>query len=259
MEAPVPQLDDRDTTNILLNALSTDDFDLLRPHMKRVPLPREKVLVAPGEPVEHVYFPEGGIASIVSDMTGSGRTEAGIFGREGVSATCLLLGSDRSPHETFMQVGKAEALCIDAGHYLAAIRQSDSLRTMLLRYVQTALVQSAQSTATNASHRVEGRLARWLLMCHDRLDGDEIALTHEFMGMMISADRSNVTVTLHILEGAGMIHSRRGRVIIRDRDKLEDIAGDAYGVPEAEYRRLIGPLGRKAVGQSLEDRGSHGG
>ena len=97
---------------------------------------------------------------------------------------------------------------------------------------------------------MEARLARWLLMCHDRIDGDEIALTHEFMGMMISAERSNVTVTLHILEGAGMIRSQRGRVIIRDRDKLEDLAADNYGMPEAEYRHLIGPIGRHSVVRS---------
>ena len=118
---------------------------------------------------------------------------------------------------------------------------------MLLRYVQVVLAQGAQSTATTAHHRIESRLARWLLMCHDRVDGDEIALTHEFMGMMIAAERSGVTVTLHILEGAGMIYSKRGRVIIRDRDKLEDLAGDSYGVPEAEYRHLIGPIGRASV------------
>ncbi|RYF07179.1 MAG: helix-turn-helix domain-containing protein, partial [Oxalobacteraceae bacterium] len=86
--------------------------------------------------------------------------------------------------------------------------------------------------------------ARWLLMCHDRVDGDEIALTHDFIGMMIAAERSGVTVSLHILEGAGMIYSKRGRVIIRDRETLEELAADSYGVPEAEYRHLIGPLGR---------------
>jgi hypothetical protein len=118
---------------------------------------------------------------------------------------------------------------------------------MLLRYVQTVLVQNAQSAATNAHHRVEARLARWLLMCHDRIEGDEIALTHEFIGMMISAERSGVTITLHILEGAGMIRSTRGRVTIRNREMLEELAGDSYGVPEAEYRRLIGPLGHPSV------------
>lgn len=232
------------TSNTLLSALSDDDLALLKPHLTRVDLARGQVLVTPNKPIEQVFFPEGGVVSIVSIMAQSGKIEAGIFGREGVSATCLLLGTDRSPHETFVQVNGSPALRIDTDHYLAAVQQSDALRTMLLRYVQTALVQSAQSTATNASHRVEGRLARWLLMCHDRNDGDEIALTHEFMGMMISADRSGVTVTLHILEGAGMIRSKCGRVIIRDRDKLEELAGDSYGVPEAEYRHLIGPLGK---------------
>ncbi|RYE92638.1 MAG: helix-turn-helix domain-containing protein, partial [Oxalobacteraceae bacterium] len=97
---------------------------------------------------------------------------------------------------------------------------------------------------TNAHHRIEARLARWLLMCHDRVDGDEIAITHDFLGLMIAAERSGVTVSLHILEGAGMIRAKRGRVIIRDRELLCELAGDSYGVPEAQYRHLIGPLGR---------------
>ena len=253
----MPQPNERFTSNTLLGALSAGDLELLKPHLTRVPIAREQVIVPPNEPIEHVYFPEDGIVSIVSDMANSGRTEAGIFGREGVSAVGLLLGTDRSPHESFVQVAGSSALHIDTDHYLAAIRQSETLRTTLLRYVQTTLVQSAQSTATNASHRVEGRLARWLLMCHDRIDGDEIPLTHEFMGMMISADRSGVTVTLHILEGAGMIRSKRGRVIIRDRDKLEELAGDSYGVPEAEYRHLIGPLGREPVVPPFEGKESH--
>ena len=253
------QPNDGYTSNLLLGALSDDDRTLLEPHLTRVPLARDQVLVAPETPIEHVYFPEGGMASIVSAMAGNGFTEVGIFGREGVSATCLLLGTDRSPHKTFMQIGNTTALRIDTDHYLAAIRRSESLRTGLLRYVQTVMVQSAQSTATNASHRVEGRLARWLLMCHDRMDGDEIPITHEFMGMMISADRSGVTVTLHILEGAGMIRSKRGRVIIRDREKLEEMAGDSYGVPEAEYQKLIAPLRRTAPAPPFEETGSRAG
>lgn len=244
------------TTNILLGALAEDDLALLKPHFMRVKLEHEQVIVRRNQPIEQVYFPEGGVASIVSDMPESGRTEVGVFGREGVSATSVLLGSDRSPHETFMQIDGSTALRIDIEPYLAAIERSNTLRTMLLRYVQTSLVQAAQSTATNAHQRIEARLARWLLMCHDRVDGDELALTHEFMGMMIAAERSGVTVTLHILEGAGMIRSKRGRVIIRDRDQLEDIAGDSYGVPEAEYRRLIGPLGRESTVLPFEGRGT---
>lgn len=255
--AIMSQPDQPYTANILLSALAGADLALLKPHLTRVDLTREQVLVARHQPIEHVYFMEGGVASIVSVMADSGRTEVGIFGRDGVSATCLLLGTDRSPHETFIQVDGSTALRIDTDQYLALVRQSETLRTTLLRYVQVAMVQGAQSTATNAHHRVEARLARWLLMCHDRIDGDEIALTHEFMGMMISAERSGVTVTLHILEGAGMIQSKRGRVIIKDRDKLEDLAGDSYGVPEAEYRHLIGPIGRVSPVVPFESKGSH--
>ena len=234
------------STNILLRAISQDDIELLKPFLTRVPLPLEMLIVARNEPIEHVYFPEGGVVSIVSVMARGRRIEGGLFGREGVSATCLLLGTDRSPHETFVQVEGGSALRIETGRYLDAIRQSDGLRIVLLRYVQTMLVQAAQSTAANAGFRVEARLARWLLMCHDRIDGDEIALTHEVIGKMISAERSGVTVTLHILEGEGMIRARRGRVTILDRAKLEELASDSYGVAEAEYRKLIGPLGRSA-------------
>jgi CRP-like cAMP-binding protein len=230
--------------NTLISALSPDDLGLLEPHFTRLTLAREDVLVHVNKPIEHVYFPEAGIASIVATMTNSRPTEVGIFGREGVSATCLLLGTDHSPHESFIQVGEGAALRIATAPYLDAVRKSETLRTTLLRFVHSTLIQAAQSTVTNAYHRMEARLARWLLMCHDRIDGDEIMLTHDFMSMMIAAERSGVTVSLHILEGAGMIRSTRGRVIIRDREKLEDLAGDSYGVPEAEYRRLIGPLGR---------------
>jgi CRP-like cAMP-binding protein len=231
------------TTNTLLNALSPADLDLLTPHFTRVSFEREKILVVANKPVEHVYFPENGLASIVATSSIGRRTEVGIFGRDGVSATHLLLGVDHSPHESFVQVAGTSALRIDVDRYLASVRQSESLRIMLLRFVQMFIIQGAQSTATNAHFRIESRLARWLLMCHDRIDGDEIALTHEFMSLMIAADRSGVTVTLHILEGAGIIRSKRGRVIILDREKLEDMAGDCYGVSENEYRALIGPLG----------------
>lgn len=238
------RLDQSFTRNLLLGAMSPADYALLQPHLTRVPIEREMTLAPAGAAAEHVYFLEDAIASIVSDRPGKGWTEIGIFGREGVSATFLLLGADKSPHETFIQVGGGTAVRIDTAHYLAAVEQSRSLRTLLLRYVHALLIQTAQSAATNAHQQIEGRLARWLLMCHDRIDGDTIALTHEFMGMMIAAERSGVTVTLHILEGAGLIRSTRGRVMILDRARLMELAAEGYGVPEGEYRRLIGPFGK---------------
>ena len=231
--------------NILLAAVSTDDRALLRPYLTRVKLAREQVLVPLGAPVEFVYFSEGGVASVTALSTGeNNRTEIGIYGREGMSATHLLLDSDRSPHETFIQVDGSTGIRIAAARLIEAVDRSPSLRRLLLRFVQVMMVQSGQSSASNARAQIESRLARWLLMCHDRVDGDEVALTHEFMAMMIGAQRSGVTVALHILEGAGMIRSTRGRVLVLDRAKLEDLAGATYGPAEAEYNRLIGPFGK---------------
>ena len=232
------------TTNLLLHAMSPDDKALLAPHLTRVKLEREQTLVAPNEPIEHAYFLEGGIASAISEMEDTAPTELGICGFEGVTGISALLGADSTPNRVFMQVDGSGAMRIKMPRLLEAMEQSSTLRALLLRYVQTMLVQLSHCAVTNAHHRMEARLARWLLMCHDRVDGNEIALTHRFMSMMITAQRSGVTVTLHILEGGGMIRSTRGLVTILDRVRLEDIAGEAYGSPEAEYCRLIAPFGR---------------
>ena len=234
----------RYSSNLLLSALSADDIALLDPSMTRVMLEPRQILVVADQPIQHVFFPENGIASIVSNLPDEGPTEVGIFGRDGFSGSAVLLGAETSPHDTFMQVDGDTAMRIETDRLRAAVQRSPSLQRLLLRYVQTFLVQTAHSAVSNAHHRMEARLARWLLMCHDRIDGDDIPLTHEFMAMMIAAQRSGVTITLHFLEGAGMIRSKRGRVVILDREKLEDVAGEAYGRPEPEYRRLIGPIGR---------------
>ena len=235
------------TTNILLGAMHPDDLALLSPHLEKVTLTRRQVLTVPGQPIEHVYFLDDGVASVVATSGDSTMTEVGIIGREGLSSISVLLGSDRSPHETFLQVDGTSAFRISAERFRAAIAASPRLKDLLLRYVQTFLTQVANSVASNAHSRIEVRLARWLLMCHDRIDGDDVHLTHEFMSMMVAAQRTGVTLTLHILEGAGIIQSQRARITILDRDKLEELAGDSYGQPEAEYRRLIGPIGRGQV------------
>lgn len=241
------QNDQNYTTNLLLQAMTHDDLMLLMPHLTRVPLEREQVLVMPDAPIEHVYFPEGGIGSVIADMPETGAVEVGIFGYEGMSGCSALLGSDTTLTRSFIQVGGATALRIDLARLHAAIAQSSTLQVVLLRYVQTMMMQVMLGVVVNAHHRMEARLARWLLMCHDRWNSNEIPLTHEFMAMMIGVQRTGVTVTLHILEGGGAIRSKRGRVTILDRERLEELAGDAYGAPEAEYRRLIGPFGCSAT------------
>jgi CRP-like cAMP-binding protein len=240
----MPDLQETYSKNLLIDALSLDDIELLKPLFTREKLYREQVLIPASEPIEHVWFPEGGVASVVAHKVDSGPTEVGIFGRDGFAGMPLLLGADASVHHICIQVEGGTGLRIAASHFLNAVSQSATLRTTLLRYVQTFIIQTADSAISNAHQRIEARLARWLLMCHDRNDGDEIMLTHEFMAMMIAADRSSVTVSLHVLEGAGMIRSKRGRVLILDREKLEELAGEGYGRPEAEYRKLIAPFGK---------------
>jgi CRP-like cAMP-binding protein len=237
-------LDQTSNPNILIQLMIPEDFALIGPHLERVLVVQGQMLSEANKSIEFIYFPEGGIVSITASTPGDGKTEIGIVGRDGFTGTAVLLGADRTPHDTFVQVNGSAAWRIAADDFRRVVAQSVTLQTLLLRYVQTFLVQSAHSTVSNAHHRIEARLARWLLMCHDRIDGNEIFITHEFLSMMIAAQRTGVTVSLHILEGAGIISSKRARVIILNREKLLDLAGDAYGAPEAEYRRLIGPMGR---------------
>jgi len=220
--------------------------DLLAPHLTRVPLQREQRLTEVGKRVDYVYFPEGGVASAVA-IDGSSRTEVGLIGQEGVVGISAILGDDVSQLEIYMQVDGTTALSIPLEELRRAMDAHAPLRLLLNQYASCFLLQVSYGLVASAQHLMEARLARWLLMCHDRIEGDEVPLTHEFMALMISAQRSGVTVTLHTLEGAGMIRSTRGLVTIRDREKLVDLAGDSYGIPEARYREMIGPFGKSGA------------
>jgi CRP-like cAMP-binding protein len=233
--------------NRLLRALSADDFGLLQPHLELVSQKRGDVIVEPNEPIEQIHFPEHGIASIIANTDEGHRIEVGLYGRDGMSGTTLVLGTDRTPHEHFYQVA-GSAIIIGADELSGAIQQSPSLQRLLLRYVQAFQIQVAYTALSNGSYTIEARLARWLLMCHDRIDGDELPLTHEFLGLMLGVRRSSVTLATQVLEGAQVITARRGLLTVLNRAKLEEIAGDSYGLPEAEYARLIGRAGDGALG-----------
>jgi len=228
-------------SNRLLTLLSVSDYALLRPHLEPVLLPLRRVLVAANEQIEHAYFLDSGIASVVAIREDNSSIEAGIYGREGVGGFAVLLGSDKAPHEHFMQVA-GEGHRIKSADLQRAVQKSPALQTLLLRFVHVFVAQSAQTTLANGLSNLDERLARWLLMCNDRIDGDEIIITHQFLSIMLGVRRSGVTDTIHILEGRGLIRAARGKITIRDRAKLERHAGTSYGLPEAEYRRLIGPF-----------------
>jgi CRP-like cAMP-binding protein len=244
--------------NLLVRALSVHDFGLLKPHLEPVALSRGEVLIAPNEPIEHIYFLEDGIASVVANTDDGRCIEVGIHGREGMSGTAVLLGTDRTPHETFIQV-PGSALRTKSDDLRWAIRQSPALHQLLLRYAQSFQVQVAHTALSNGSYRIEERLARWLLMCHDRLDGDDLPLTHEVVSKMLGVRRSGVTLAIQILEGAKIIRARRGLVTVLNRIGLQEIAGNSYGPPEAEYTRLMARSGngQDGVDEDGEQMRSH--
>jgi CRP-like cAMP-binding protein len=238
----VSQISQSSLHNRLLRTLSPEDFGLLQPHLEHLAVARGDVLIEPNEPIEHIHFPEHGIGSIVANTRDGRRIEVGIYGRDGMSGTSVLLGADQTPHENFIQVA-GSVLRMSVDPLRDAIRQSGTLHGLLLRYVQAFQVQTAYTALSNGGYGIDERLARWLLMCHDRLDGDELPLTHEFLGIMLGVRRSSVTLAIQMLEGANVIEARRGRLTLLDRAKLEGIAGDSYGPPEAEYERLITRIG----------------
>lgn len=224
--------------NNLVATLSDADRAAIERYLTPVDLDRTTVLEDPGKPIGRVYFPFEGVGSIVASGHDDRRIEVGLFGREGMSGTAVVLDGDVSPHETFMQVS-GHGLAIEAGRLRDAMEARPSLRRHFLRYVQSLLTQTTHTALSNGRAKLEERLARWLLMCHDRIDGDTLELTHEFLSVMLGVRRAGVTVGTHILEGNGLIRASRGQITILDREGLEAEAHQSYGVPEDEYARLF--------------------
>ena len=228
-------------SNRLLSRLSAGDFATLAPLLEPVTCHLNSVLVDQDAAIEHTYFLDRGIASLVPFSPDGQSAEGGIIGREGYITPATLLGSKTIPYKIEMQMAGAGHR-IPCRDLLEATDASASLRGVCLRYAQVLMVQMTYSVLANAVHHVEERLARWLLMCHDRSDSDDLALTHAFMAVMLSVRRPSVTTALHVLEGNHFIRAERGYVTIRDRPALELFASDAYGKPEEEYRRLLGEM-----------------
>ena len=223
--------------NRILRRFSQDDFRALEPFLSPVELPLRTQLEIRNKPIEFVYFLESGIASVVAGER-SQNTEVGLIGREGVTGSALVLGADQSPHETFMQAA-GRAYRIRAEDLRGAIATNRSIEQMLLRYSQALMVQTASTALCNARHKLEERLARWLLMAADRNGGHELNLTHEFLAVMLAVQRPGVTIGLKALVDRGLIVLARRHITIVDRKGLEQTTNGAYGVPEAEYRRLF--------------------
>jgi CRP-like cAMP-binding protein len=225
--------------NRVLSYLAAADFALLEKNLRPVTLRFRQCLEAANRRIKAAYFPYRGLASVVAVSSNrSHQAEVGVVGREGMTGLSLLLGAEQSPCDVFMQI-EGDGMSIAASDLRQAMDESLSLRMALLRYAQVFAIQAGQTALANARGKVEQRLARWLLMAHDRLSSDDLRLTHEFLAVMLGVRRAGVTTALHELEQQGFISTERGSIRIADRGGLEECADGLYGVPERELERLI--------------------
>ncbi len=216
------------SSNKLLSRLSRADLRLLEPHLEAVDLPVRRQLESRNKPVGHVYFLDRGMASVVAN--GTHEIEIGMIGREGMTGLSVVLdgdGKNRAIHETYMQIA-GSGQRISADKLREADAGSASLHRELLRCAHAFMIQTTQTALANGRSKIEERLARWLLMAADRVDGNELPLTHEFLAIMLGVRRSGVTVALQGLERTGLIAHRRGVITILDREALEKSSNGTY-------------------------------
>ena len=213
-------------SNRLLARLSRADLRLLADQLEPVELPLYMQLERHNKPVDQIYFLDKGVASIVAD--GRQAIEVGLVGREGMTGLSVVLnGKERAVYETFMQLA-GSGQRVSADHLRKAIGRSATLHGAMLQYAHAYMIQTAQTAVSNGRCKIEARLARWLLMAQDRMDGEDVALTHDRLAIMLGVRRSGVTVALQLLERRGLIAHRRGSIAILDREALEQNANGSY-------------------------------
>ncbi len=226
-------------TNRLLSLLSDHDYEQLRPHLSLIALDYRKILYEAARPIEHVYFPVDGVASLVITTADGASAEVGTIGSEGLVGLPVCLGDREAPSSVYVQV-PGTGLMMDADIFRSELEHRPTLNLIMLRYSHAFFNQVAQSAACAHLHRVEQRCCRWLLMTRDRMPSGEFLLTHEFLGMMLGVRRTTVTEVMGGLQKAGLIRYRRGHVSILDPDELRSRACECYDISKLEFDRLLG-------------------
>jgi CRP-like cAMP-binding protein len=221
--------------NRVLSALPKAEINRLTPHLSRVVLKQEQTLLDGN--LKYAYFLEQGIASVVATVEDGTTVEIGVIGLDGVVGIPSLLGAGSAPGRTFVQIA-------GSGHRIESevlkeeFERPGELRKHLQKYIQAYLVQTAQTAVCNRLHNIEERLSRWLLTCHDRMESDRLTLTHDFLGQMLGAPRTTVTLAAGLLHRAELIDYTRGVVTIRNRKGLEETTCECYHTVRNEFRRL---------------------
>lgn len=224
----------------LLAKLCDADSAALRPYLERVEVTRGDRLFAVTDEGAFAYFSQGPLITI-----GQGRqVEVALVGSEGMVGWPVLVGCSYSPFEATVCCRQGDILRIRTEHLCRLAAGSPALGLLLSSFINALSLQMAETIGAAASHRLEIRLARWILLRHDRLNGDEVPVHHDDIAANLGTRRASITDTLHLLEGRGHVRGRRGRIIVRDRRGLQEIAGACYGASESFYRSVIGAFGK---------------
>ena len=223
--------------NRLLRALPGEEIERMLSSLEPVPLTSGMPIYGPNEPITHVYFPTNGIVSMTSDMR-EGTVEVGTVGREGMTGLPLVLRATTMPTRAFVQV-PGHAYRMRAEDLVAAMSRSPRFEWLLYRYALALFDQAAQHAACNRLHALEERCARWLLMTHDRVDGDVLLLKQQFLAEMLGVHRPAVTLAAGALQRAGVIRYTRGKVTVLDRAALENASCECYAIIARRVAELL--------------------
>jgi CRP-like cAMP-binding protein len=230
----------KECANLLLSLLPDADYQTIRPHLEFIETPLNFVLFERDKPIQHAYFPLIGEHSILANMEDGSGVEVGTVGYEGFSTVDLLMGSDIAIETTICQI-PGEALRMPASVFRHMTENNTPLRQITLRYLQAYLSQVSQSAACNRLHGIEQRLARWLLMTHDRMhQPPEFTLTQEYLATMLGVHRPSLSLAANTLQRAGVIEYNRGKVRVLNRQQLEEVSCECYGIVKNHFERLLG-------------------
>jgi CRP-like cAMP-binding protein len=238
--------------NQLLHALPANEFRQLQPDLKRVEMPLGKIVYEVGKPIDYVYFPETSIFSTVNFFEDGASIETGITGNEGLVGINVALASNKAERETSVQA-EGYAWQISADKFREQFEQGGALQHLVLRYVHAFLEQISQSGACINHHTVNQRLARWLLMCHDRTEGDKMKITHDFISQMLGVNRPSVTGAAIELKDEGLIQYSRGVVRITDRPGLEKFSCECYSSIRRVYENYLSLVDIRQMNERLKN------
>jgi CRP-like cAMP-binding protein len=229
-------IDGQVVENEILLSLPAKERDQIFPQLTFLDLTTHVVLHEPGEPIKFGYFLNSGLASVLTVLSEGKSVEVGLTGQEGFVGLPLIIGFCSSPTRTVIQIA-ASGFRINARNLVQIARQAPGLANRLQRYVQILGMQGTQVAACNRLHEVDQRLARWLLMCQDRIHSSFVPLTQELLAHMLGTRRASVTVAAGALQKAGLITYQRGQVNIIDRARLERAACECYEMMQQQSRK----------------------